>query len=96
MGAPNATMCGLNVAIQTDDGNNNVRWWNATIASIVNAPDNRTADVTFVSQNPAFSPQQCDVGTAYAWADWPVAQLLTQDGWPVMPWNQSQTVWGPC
>jgi sialate O-acetylesterase len=94
--APAGASCGLNVAIQTDDGAGRTMWWNASIASIVNSPDNTTCDVTFVSQNPSFTPQQCAVGTSYAFGDWPVAQLMTLDGWPVYSWNQSQTVWGPC
>ena len=89
-------LCGNNTAIQTDDGRGNIMWWNASISSIVNAPDNLTATITFSSNNPPFSPQQCAVGTAYAQAPWNVAQLITEDGWPVVPWNQSQTVWGPC
>ena len=92
----NGTLCGFNMAIQTDDGNNNVYWWNATLQSVVNSADNTTATLTFVSTNPAFHPQQCAVGTAYAQGAWMAAQLVTEDGWPVVPWNQSQTVWGPC
>jgi hypothetical protein len=92
----NGTLCGFNMAIQTDDGNGNVMWWNASLQSVVNAADNSTATLTFVSVNPRFSPQQCAVGTAYAQGAWMAAQLVTEDGWPVTPWNQSQTVWGPC
>ena len=89
-------LCGFNMAIQTDDGRGNVFWWNASLGSIVNSPDNLTATLTFKSSNPSFNPQQCAVGTAYAQGGWNVAQLITEDGWPVIPWNQSQTVWGPC
>jgi sialate O-acetylesterase len=71
--------------IQTND----TAWQNASLASVTNFIENNTAIVTITAQLPPASPPLYAVGSLYAYFSWPQAVLVTQDGWPVMAWNQS-------
>lgn len=78
-------------SIQTND----TAWWPATLQSLQNNGDG-TATATLSLSLPA--PQAgalYAVGSAYAWSSWPLVQLTSEDGWPVLPWNQSLIMMPP-
>jgi hypothetical protein len=79
--------CGASpFALQTND----TAWWPATLAGVVNDAASATATLTLTATLPAnVSGTLYAVGAAYAWQSWPLATLVTADGWPVLAFNQS-------